>query len=171
MSFIGIIAENKDFKFLKNIVSEELKENNSKVEIININSKNVDNIKNVRFETIIICSSLDKFECQQESIKNILSNIKYLIINSDIQNEKNILPEELKFEIITYGLNQKATITASSINEDDIIICLQRNIKNIKNRVVEANEFDIKLDKDRGETIYNVLACFSILLMYNGMKI
>ena len=171
MSFIGIIAESKDFKFIKSKIEDLLQEGNSKFDIININSKNIENIKNVRFETVLVNSSLDKFNNQQENIKNILSNIKYLIINSDIQSKRSIFPEELKFEIITYGLNQKATITASSINEDDVIVCLQRNIKNIKNKVIEVNEFDIKLDENKSETIYNVMAYFTILLMYNRILV
>ena len=171
MSFIGIIAESKDFKFIKSKIEDLLQEGNSKFDIININSKNIENIKNVRFETVLVNSSLDKFNNQQENIKNILSNIKYLIINSDIQSERSIFPEELKFEIITYGLNQKATITASSVNEDDVIVCLQRNIKNIKNKVIEVNEFDIKLDENKSKTIYNVMAYFTILLMYNRILV
>ena len=171
MSFVGIIAENKDFKCIKNKIEKILNESNSKLEIININNKNIDNIKNIRFETIAICRNLETFKGKEENLKTILSNIKYLIINSDIQFEKTIFPEELRFEIITYGLNQKSTITASSINEEDVIVCLQRNIKNTKNRVIEANELDIKLDKNANETVYNVLAYVSILLMYNVIMI
>lgn len=166
MSFIGVIAESKDFKFIKNKVLEKFKENIYNIEIININNNSIENIKNVRFETIVICCTLDKFKERQENIKNILSNAKYLIINSDIEIDRGLL-ENLRFDIITYGLNQKSTITASSISEDNVIICLQRNIKNINSKIIEANEFNIKLNKNNNETIYNILACFTILLLYS----
>lgn len=168
MSFIGIIAESKDFKFIKNKVLEKFKENTYNVEIININSNSIENIKNVRFETIAICCTLDKFKEKQENVKNILSNAKYLILNSDITIDRKLL-ESLKFDIITYGLNQKSTITASSISEDNVIICLQRNIKNINSKIIEANEFNIKLNRNNNETIYNVLSCFTILLLYSAI--
>jgi hypothetical protein len=166
MSFIGIIAEKKDFKFIKNNVLNKIKKDTNKFEIININNNNIDNIKNVRFETVVICSTLEKLHEKQEKVKSILSNAKYLIINSDIEVDKNLL-QGLKFDIITYGLNQKATITASSINEDNVIICLQRNIKNIINNIIEINEFNIRLDKNTNKSIYNILSYFTILLIYN----
>ncbi len=167
MSFIGIIAENKDFKYIKNIILKKIN-NANKFEIININKNSINNLKNVKFETIAICSSLDKFKENYSNVKNILSNVKYLIINADEKIDKNIL-EDLEFDIITYGLNQKSTITASSISQDNVIVCLQRNIKNINNKIIEANEFNIKSDKNGNETIYNILAYVTILLVYEDI--
>ena len=71
MSFIGIIAENKDFKFIKNNILSKIKKDTTKLEIININNNSIDNIKNVRFETVAVCSRLDKFKDKKKSIENI----------------------------------------------------------------------------------------------------
>lgn len=168
MSFIGIIAEAKDFKFIKNNILKNIDKSTNKFEIISINRNSINNFKNVKFETIAICSSLDKFKEDYSNVKNILSNVKYLIINADEKIDRNIL-KDLEFDIITYGLNQKCTITASSISQDNVIVCLQRNIKNIKDKIIESNEFNIKLDKNGCATIYNILAYFTILLVYDDI--
>ena len=54
--------------------------------IIFINDKNISNVKNIKFETIIIDAKIkNKFE-----LRKILSNAKYIILNSDIELDINI---------------------------------------------------------------------------------
>ena len=75
-----------------------------------------------------------------------------------------------KVNIITYGLNQKATITMSSIKETDILISLQRNIENIKKEVIEVEEKHIKLNEKDKLKSYEILIIYTILIIY-GYKI
>ena len=99
-------------------------------------------------------------------IDNILNCSKYLVINTD-NNVVNINIENNNMEIITYGMNQKATVTASSIKEDEILICLQRNIENINGKVIEMQEFKKKGEKIRNEEIYIILDAFILEQIYN----
>ena len=56
MPFVGIISKIKDYEFIKNkIVKDSM---NNKIELININKNNVENIKNVKFEAIFVCDDL-----------------------------------------------------------------------------------------------------------------
>lgn len=106
MFFIGIISEEKNEKYIK----EMLKHNINNSNVIFINEKNIDNIKNVKFKIIVLNKELIN-----KNLESILLNAEYLIFNSDI-NVK--LVENLNLKVITYGFNSKATVTASSITEE-----------------------------------------------------
>ena len=100
MFFIGIISEEKNEKYIK----EMLKHNINNSNVIFINEKNIDNIKNVKFKIIVLNKELIN-----KNLESILLNAEYLILNSDI-NVK--LVENLNLKVITYGFNSKATVTA-----------------------------------------------------------
>ena len=82
MTFIGVIANSKCFKNIKQKINEEIKDNT--VNLIHINNRSIENIKNIKFETIIIEDKLEKFEPKTEILNKIFENIEYLIINTDI---------------------------------------------------------------------------------------
>ena len=163
MVFIGVITDNEDYEYIK---KELLKDNqNLSIELININENNVQNMKNIKFETIVIGDEIIKIKKQKICIDNIINNSKYLIINSD-NNISNINIEDTTIQIITYGMNQKATVTASSIKEDQILICVQRNIKRINGKIIEMQEFKRKAEKIRNNKVYNLLIVFILEQLY-----
>ena len=88
-----------------------------------------------------------------------------MIIDSDNDLELNFL-ENKEINIITYGLNHKATLTLSSRNENSILVALQRNIKNIENQIIEAKEMSIELDENNKLNIEEILIITIILLLY-----
>lgn len=162
MSFIGIVASEKQVNEIKKILSKQDKE--KELQIIAINSKSIQNIVNIKFETIVIIDSIEKIYEKIEYLKKIISNAEYLVINSDLNIENEIL-NDIKIKTITYGLKQKSTITASSIKEESIIICVQREIKNMQNKIIEPNE--IKINIKNNKNIYEILAIYSIIILYN----
>ena len=86
----------------------------------------------------------------------------YLIVNTD----KN--PEyEQSNKIITYGLNQKATITISSISDTDILIYLQKNFQNKENDKIEIEERRIKRKEKSKLKTYEILVIYTTLKLYN----
>ncbi len=121
MSFIGVIASKKCFENIKKKVTEKIKDEN--INFIQINLRSIENVKNIKFETIIIEDNLEKFKNHQEILKKILENTQYMMINTD----KNPEQENIKKlpNRITYGLNQKAMVTVSSISETDILVYWQ----------------------------------------------
>lgn len=164
MSFIGIISDNKSFEIIKNELLEIIKD--KKMNILNITMQNIDNIKNIKFETIVINTNLEKFKNQKENLEKICVSAKYILLNADIELKINFLEED-KVKIITYGLNQKATITVSSITDIDIMIYLQRNIINILGKTLEVEEKRIKIKENSKLKTYEILILYTIFLIYD----
>lgn len=162
MAFIGIISDSKSDKIIKMILDEKLDKSNN---IIIINSKSVENLKNIKFETILIANNNNISIENEEILNKIISNTKYLIINADIELELNF-EEQPELNVITFGFNPKATITASSV-EDDILLCIQRNIKDIQNNTIEQQEMKIRFFGEKiGLNTNNLMGISAILLLY-----
>lgn len=155
MPFIGIIAEERKSNIIKKQIVERLKIDENL--IILIKEKNIENIKNIKFDTII----LDRKFNNEKNLKMVLENVKYLIINCDVVKSFNVL-NDIEINVITYGFNSKATITASSVGEEEILVCLQRNIINAKKQKVEPQEVKIEIQNDAMST----MAITAILLIY-----
>lgn len=137
MSFIGIVTNSKNEEsMLKKIIKLFPADN-----IIFITSKNIDNIRNIQFETVVINGNIK----DDIKLKHIITKSKYVILNTDVELEKEFW-KDLNLTIISYGFNNKATFTISSISENNIIICLQRTIKNVFDEKIEPQEFEEKND-------------------------
>ena len=163
MYFIGIFAESKEFQIIKENIIKKTKRKD--LNIINISFRNIENIKNISFETIVICENIKFFKEREEIINKICNNSKYIIINSDIEVNIKINPDK-KINCITYGLNHKATITISSIQDEKALIYVQRNIRDIKGYEIEMGEISIKVDKKI--KVSTILAIFSICCIYQN---
>ena len=163
MPFIGVLSKESDSNFIKKEVIKNSK--NNKFEIININRKCIENIKNIRFETVIINDDLADFLKTSKYLEDILRNVKYLVINSDVVKDLEVLVNS-NINVITYGLNQKATITMSSIMTENILICVQNKFKNIFGEFVEEQEVNVEISKNNLKKICNSMAVFSILAIY-----
>ena len=153
MFFIGIVSEEKNEKHIKDILKQKIENEN----VVFINEKNIENIKNIKFKIIVLNKGIDN-----KNIKNILLNAEYLILNSDI-NVKIDLIENLDLKVITYGFNSTSTVTASSVTEEEMLICVQRNIINIKGKKIEPQEINIEKDimLDNYDNMY--IMCLAII--------
>lgn len=170
VAFIGIIAESKNEMQIKRILDNNLNSINKEHTIIVINNKSIDNIKNVRFETILVIT-LKEIVNKNNVINELLKNTKYLIINSDMAYESLELINNMKLNVITFGFNQKATITASSV-EDNLMMCLQRRIIDINKNILEPQEIVIKtINKKLSNSTHNLMGIASTLLIYGKKEI
>lgn len=164
MPFIGILSDKKNEKEFKKILTKKTPNGQNKFDIININDKSIDNIKNIKFDTILIDKEdLSKYE---NKLGRILKGARYLIINSDLNINFDII-KDIETTVVTYGFNSKATITASSIEDDNNILCIQRNIKTANNSILEEQE--IKLE-DKGSSRYIDMGVTGVSLIYNMEK-
>lgn len=165
MSFIGILSENKVFENIKSKLIElaDLK----KFNIILINSKSIENIKNICFELIIIDSDLNKIQ-NKEILKILTKKSKYILVNTDINKITNEFEPK---KLITYGLNQNAQITVSSITESDILIFIQKNFKTNKNKIIEITEKRLRLREKCKLKTYEILILYTIFLIYNDNEV
>lgn len=154
MAFIGIITNEKNIltmtKFLKNTFDMK--------DIIFISNNNIEKFKTMKFETVVV----DKEIKNINQLKSIISNSKYLILNADIKIDSAIL-EDMNLMVITYGFQNKATFTVSSVSENNIIICLQRIMKTAQNGKYEPQEIDIKIEQNLD---IHVIICTNILTMF-----
>ena len=155
MSFIGIVSEENVENCIRRSLLEKLKLRESSV--LFLKEKSIENVKNIKFETIILAREFK----HPEILKKIIENTPYLIINSDLEKNLELL-ENVKATVITYGFNSKATITASSVEEDEILLCIQREIEDKNGNIVEPQEIKIPLC----ENVNCTMAVAGCLLLY-----
>ena len=149
---------------IKKILSKRLNSSNREYTIIAINDKSIENVKNIRFETILVIT-LEKV-CKEERILNeIFKNCKYLAINVDEEKGLKII-NNMELRVITFGFNTKSTITASSV-EENFLVCLQRKFININDEILEPQEIKMSIDEENlSKSSHNMLGIASILLIY-----
>lgn len=158
MPLVGIVAKKRDIHAIK----REIKEKN--IEIIEITKESIKNIRNVKLDEIIFLQDV-KFE-QYEYMSEIISHVQYLILNKDI--EIDILKKieiQKPIKLITFGFNSKSTITISSVNDEKIMVCLQRDIEKPNGEILESQEKQIIGQNNKN--IYNNLVLFIIKELHN----
>ena len=74
--------------------------------------------------------------------------------------------KNIETTVISYGFNSKSTITASSVGEERILICVQREFENIFKQKVEPQEISVKNEL---KNEYISMGIASICLLY-GIK-
>lgn len=139
MLYIGIITNQKNEMYIKKELMSisGIKTNYS---IIFINEKNIDNLQAIKFEIILLDIEI---KSKKREIREKLLNSNFLVLNNDRVIDKSIL-ENIKIPVVTYGFNSKSTFTISSIEENSLIICLQRIIFNKNNNIIEPQEYKVK---------------------------
>ena len=161
MAFIGVISDSKSEKTISELLEKKLGNHNN---IIVINSKSVENIKNIKFETVLILNNNKIIEENSNAFSKIIKNSRYLILNADIELQLK-MEEHIELNIITFGFNPKSTITASSV-EENILICIQRNLKDINNKMLEQQEIKISFfEENIGINTNNLIGISAILLL------
>ena len=145
MSFVGIVASKKCFENIKKIILDKI--NEQKINFIQINLRSIENVKNIKFETIVIEDNINKFKENMEILEKMCNGTKYLIINTD----KNPQYTQImwKKDVIEYGLNRKATVTVSSISDTNVLIYLQKSLQSKEKGKIEIEERRIKRKEKR----------------------
>lgn len=174
MTFVGVVTDGKDEEFIINNIESNLRDKS--VKVISINNNSIDNIKNVKFETILIDDVLTNdtrkesinLKEKRETLKEIIKNSKNIILNSDIVENLEMV-KNLNLSVITYGFNSKATVTMSSLDDDNMLVCLQRNIRDIDGTIIEQQELYVNL-QDKAGRINNTkrLGMLTTKLFYKG---
>lgn len=160
MSFIGVVASKKCFENIKKRMAEEMKEET--ITLLPINLRSIENVKNIKFETIIVEDKLEKFKKHEEILEKILEKAEYILINTDQNQERKDRPNQ-----ITYGLNQKADVTVSSISETDILVYWQKRLQDIKGNPIEIEERRIKKEERQILKTYEILIVYTLFKIYS----
>lgn len=90
-------------------------------------------------------------------------NLKYLIINIDLHAKLDLSLYE-GYKVITVGFNKKASVTVSSVEDEEIVFCIQREI-DLSSQKVEPQEFVVKGSFfPRGDILNGIFAFTTMLL-------
>lgn len=140
--------------------------------ILNMDPKEIDLYESLGIEFhILIHNFINKENYKKGLLKNQLRECEYYILNSDDENLTQLPLGDLKGVAVTYGFNNKATLTISSYNINQFIkanFCLQRAITSIFGEKMEPFEFVIEILSKNIDDIYPVLAASILsLILYN----
>ena len=164
MHFIGIFSKHIEYEMIKQNIIKIV--NRKDLEFIHISSKNIENMKNIVFETIVLCHQENMNDEQKSILNKLCSNCMFIVVNADAFCKTKTICNK-KTNCISYGLNQKSTITISSIQEEKAILSIQRNINNLEQKTIEMGEMEIDVKQYKPNQIENILAIFTIYLIYS----
>lgn len=166
MSFIGIICTPKQERYIKQILNSSISSSN----IILLKEENIDNFKNITFETIAIFSNKSNAFEKKETMLKIIQKAKYLIINVDEEITLEGL-ESINANIISYGFNTKSIVTASSVDDDSMLICLQNAIISRIGNKIEEQEILVPIQQECKANATTIMGVIAILLVYEKQEI
>ena len=153
MPFIEIITDSKSQNQLNKVITKQMVNN---CELLYIKEKNIENIKNIKLETLVLNRKIENIEL----INKIAENTKNIIFNLDLNKE--ITNAESKK--ISFGYNSKSDITISSVKDDEIMICIQNTIESIYGKKVEQQE--VKVDIKSDVNVYNIMIIIALTALY-----
>ena len=125
------------------------------------------------------CAILTDKGCMESSYGNQtaddffsrLSEKKTIIVNNDEYYAAKAVEDSKKIKSITYGLNKKATVTASSIFVDDVTCfnyCVQKSFQTSSGDRIEPFEIPVRMNALGSHNIYNALAAITCGLYYDA---
>lgn len=159
---IGVIGDLFVYKttdILKLLYKDRPEGNMASIITVCIDERREHNAFQNKFDILIINNNMKK-----QSQKNLLESgvfSEVAIINSD---EKNIYKALSCNRIITYGLNSRACVTASSVSENSVLFCIQRALRTLSGNTVEQQEFSITVN-DTEDDIHSILAAVTSALV------
>ena len=154
--------------------------NNIKVVVMEVSSHGLksNRVHGIQFD-IAIHTNIDRdhlnfhktIEDYIQSKKKLFDNLhegKLAMINVDDQHSIKLLEGNRHIVVVTYGLNEKSSVTASSIDTDItsyFTFCLQRGLTTISGIDIEPFEYPIQLNLYGTHNIYNALAAVTCSLL------
>ncbi len=153
MSFIEIITDSKSQNELNKIITKKMVNN---CELLYIKEKNIENIKNIKLETLVVNRKIENISL----INKIVENTQNVIFNLDLNKEI----ENLEKNKISFGYNSKSDITISSVKDDEVMIYVQNTIKSIFGKKIEPQE--VKVDIKKEINIYNIMIIIALTALY-----
>lgn len=154
MPFIEIITDTKSqIQLNKSICKEAVND----CEILYIKEKNIENIKNIKFETVVLDQKIEN----EKVLEKVLKNSKNIILNKDFNNE---IDEKIVNNKITYGYNSKSDITISSVQEEQVLVCIQNTIISLFGKKIEPQEIKVNIKSDI--SVYNIMVIIALTTLY-----
>ncbi|MBR2704246.1 MAG: hypothetical protein IKE91_02135 [Clostridia bacterium] len=156
MFFIGIITDKNSENNIKNIMKNKLDNN----QIIFLNKDNIENFKNVRFDSVVINNRVE----DRYVLDKITGKSRFVLYNSDITNEYMQINEsdykkDRGYNLISYGYNSRANVTVSSVGDDEFLLYVQENIPGYDMQEIKFNKAKMNVNAYDGmiTTIINLI--------------
>lgn len=160
----------------------ELEKNNVDILLLKIDINDVEKFlsNDMHFDVMIYTGKPDDaagdgIDVRPEGMEKVfllLADKGIAIVNVDDGELLNML-QGMKQNVVTYGFNNKASVTTSSIGDilfkDGFICCLQKTISAKNGAVMEPQEYKLNIDSGEVDT-HNVLAAASFAIV-NGIDL
>lgn len=167
-----------DGRRIKAYISE-LEKNNVDLLLIKTGISDVDKFlfDEVQFDVVIYTDKAEDITRNDyperiERVFSLMADKGIAIVNVDDSDLISLL-QGMKHSFVTYGFNTKASITTSSIGDtlfkDSFICCLQRSISTRSGKMIEPQEYKLKLETSEFDS-HNVLAAASFAII-NGIDL
>lgn len=149
---------------------EEMKKSDLEFLLVEIHDNSV--FGHMNFDCIIVNSMV---EIQNKNIlgmyKDLICNAKFVLLNADSEGSLELIKGLSNLYVITYGLNSKSTVTASTIyvseNTIEYNYYLQRNILSHNGNEVMIQEMPIVCNLLGYQNIYNTTAVITTALLFD----
>lgn len=94
---------------------------------------------------------------EQNHLCKLLHSKDFVILQTE---ETEVLKQLVgkKVSVITYGLHNKATMTASSMEEEEITCCIQRTIFTYSGKEIEPQEFQVHIQQQGKDQVDKILS-------------
>ncbi|QUH24464.1 Mur ligase family protein [Serpentinicella alkaliphila] len=112
--------------------------------------------------------TMENYISSKKKLFDQLPSGKIALINLDDEHGLKLLDSNDKIVVITYGLNSKSTITASSFDVDYNVAftyCLQRGLTTLSGLEIEPFEYPIATNLLGKHNMYNLLAAITCCLL------
>lgn len=146
-----IIMSDKENR-TNNLIMENLKNKETGFTVVSVkNSVKIQAAKGI----VIVTGSIKNFKDQK---------IPKGFVGVCAEKDKNALKlfKKNRLSVITCGTGSKNTISISSITENDMLLCLQRSIKDVSGNFVEPCEIKANKPKD----LFCLLATAAVMFYY-----
>lgn len=184
--FIGIIEDKSKIstkEYIKRMLVQEewkiiyrnskenitcIEKDNSTVFLMEISPKDVHLYYSIGIEFDIIIYNTKKIL----SYKYL--KCKYFILNCDEENWLKLPLSKLSSLVVSFGFNNKASITVSSYSDNDDVklsLFLQREIPTIVGTTIEPYEFVINSKVISDESIYKIIAAATTSIVLGNKKL
>lgn len=155
MFFIGIITDKNSENNIKNIMKDKFSDN----QIIFLNRANLNNFRNVKFDSVVINNKVEDIYVLDE----IIDKSKFILYNSDITNCDSF--SKKCNNQISYGYNSRANVTVSSVTDDNYLLFVQSDINGYKKT---TSMQEIRFEKEKSNVnVYDGMITTIIDLIYN----
>ena len=151
---------------------KEMETNNIEYLFIELHEEN-DGLEAIHFDCIVFSdyNEWDYTEERSTLFRQSIEKAKNIIINSDSELCLRVLKGITDLYTITYGLNHKSTVTASTISivQDrmEYNYYLQRGIASHEGNEIMVQELPVEINFVGYQNIYNTLASITTALLYD----